>query len=361
MLYSALITLSLSALALASPAKRAQALSVSLSSPSSVASVDDLKLTAVVQNAGTEDVKILKYGTVLDADLPTRSFQISKDGVAANFTGIKASFLSLDIEQLGDEAFVIIPAGQSHTVEHDISALYDFESLGVGSYSIEPVTTFQIWSNADELVPHAKAQIGAEPVSVEITDDVARRELKAAKDKRATVSCSNSSYRSFISSSYSEGQSLASIAASYVQSNGADSLFRSYFGSTSTSTVHTVLNRVATESSSSRTLNCNDAYSACSSGVIAYTVIATTNIYFCSIFYNEVTTSRLCSGTTVAARNIRGGTVLHELTHATSDTTDVGYGCSYDQNLGSSSPSRAAQNADNYNCFSTQVYANTRC
>lgn len=43
---------------------------------------------------------------------------------------------------------------------------------------------------------------------------------------------------------------------------------------------------------------------------------------YCSPFYSEVTTSRLCSGTTVASRNIRGGTTLHELTHATSNTDD---------------------------------------
>jgi hypothetical protein len=67
---------------------------------------------------------------------------------------------------------------------------------------------------------------------------------------------------------------------------------------------------------------------------------------YCSPFYSEVTTSRLCSGTTVASRNIRGGTTLHELTHALSGTTDVGYGCSYDQGL---SASNAVRNADNYN------------
>ncbi len=72
-------------------------------------------------------------------------------------------------------------------------------------------------------------------------------------------------------------------------------------------------------------------------------------ISYCSIFYDEVTTSRLCSDTTVAARNIRGGTTLHELTHALSGTTDVGYGCAFDQNLGQTNPSQAARNADNYN------------
>ncbi|EPQ52527.1 Metalloprotease [Gloeophyllum trabeum ATCC 11539] len=355
MLCLSLVTLSLGALALASPAKRAQALSVSLTGPTSVESIDELKLTATVKNTGAEEVKILKYGTVLDADTPTRSFVISKDGVAANFTGIK---ISLDLQKVGDEAFVTIPAGQSYTVEHEVASLYDFESLGTGSYSIEPVTTFQIWGNEGEPVSRAKAQIGAQPVSVLVKGDVSKRELKA---KRATVSCSNSSQRSFISSSYTEGKSLASIASSYVSSNGANSLYTSYFGSTPTSTVINVLNRVANENSGSRTLNCNDPYSVCGNGVIAYTVTSTTNIYFCSIFYDEVTTSRLCSDTSVASRNIRGGTVLHEITHATSGTDDIGYGCSYDQNLGRTSPSQAAINADNYNCFATQVYASTRC
>lgn len=149
--------------------------------------------------------------------------------------------------------------------------------------------------------------------------------------------------------SYSESKSLASLAASYISSRGgSDSVVKSYFG-TSYSRANTVLTTVANENSSTRTLNCNDPYGACSNGVIAYTLIATTNIYFCSIFYSEKTTSALCSGTTVASRNIRGATVLHEMTHATSDTDDIGYGCAYDISLASSSPSRAVTNADNYN------------
>ena len=81
-------------------------------------------------------------------------------------------------------------------------------------------------------------------------------------------------------------------------------------------------------------------------GVIAYTLIASTNIYFCSIFFNEVAHSRLCSGTTVASRNVRGGTTLHEITHAVSNTDDVTYGCAADQAL---SDSRKIINADSYN------------
>ncbi|KAK7042021.1 hypothetical protein R3P38DRAFT_3178594 [Favolaschia claudopus] len=131
-----------------------------------------------------------------------------------------------------------------------------------------------------------------------------------------------------------------------------------FFSFPQCSRVTSILNAVANENSSSRTLSCVDTFNACSSGVIAYTVIATTNIYYCSIFFNEVATSNLCSGTSVASRNVRGGTTLHELTHATSGTDDVTYGCSADQAL---SDSNKIRNADNFNCFTTQVYANTRC
>ncbi|KAH9887669.1 Metalloprotease [Cubamyces lactineus] len=353
----ALITLGITAaLSLATPAKRAPALEVSLTAPTDVHSIDDIKVTAAVTNTGSEALKVIKYGTVLDSDLPTRSFKVSKDGVAADFTGIK---LQVDIDSLDDSAFVVIHAGETVIVEHEVAPLYDFEALGTGAFEFEPVTTFQV-VEADAK-PHAH-KVSAKKLTVNVKHDVARRELKAAAhEKRARVSCSSSSDASFISSAYSEGKSLASIAANYVSSHGADSLFRSYFGSTSTSTVRSVLSNVANENSSSRTLNCADPYGACTSGVIAYTVTSTTNVYFCSLFYSEVTTSRLCSGTSVASRNIRGGTVLHELTHATSGTVDVGYGCSYDQSLGQSNPREAAENADNYNCFATQIYQNTQC
>lgn len=70
-------------------------------------------------------------------------------------------------------------------------------------------------------------------------------------------------------------------------------------------------------------------------------------------------------------------TFLVQITHAVSGTDDVTYGCAADQAL---SDARKIVNADNYNvcdlkftsltgqllmsdiqCFTTQVYANTRC
>lgn len=75
--------------AYALPQRRAEGLTVKVTGPTgSVSSVDDFKLVAAVTNEGAEDVKVLKYGTVLDS-LPTRSFVVSKDGKQVPFSGVK--------------------------------------------------------------------------------------------------------------------------------------------------------------------------------------------------------------------------------------------------------------------------------
>jgi deuterolysin len=107
------------------------------------------------------------------------------------------------------------------------------------------VTNFQI-AGVEEKVASisdtSRVNVESSSVKVEITKDVSKRELKVL-DKRATVSCSSSSQKSFITSSQTEGKSLASIASSYIGTRGAsDSLYKAYWGSTSTSTIRGVFN-----------------------------------------------------------------------------------------------------------------------
>jgi len=92
MLSFSLVVLCLATIvAYASPTIRAvDGLEVSLSTPSDrVVSVSDLRVVATVKNVGHRDLKVLKFGTVLDNRRPTRSFIVSKDGQVATFTGVK--------------------------------------------------------------------------------------------------------------------------------------------------------------------------------------------------------------------------------------------------------------------------------
>ncbi|KAH6902838.1 Metalloprotease [Coprinopsis sp. MPI-PUGE-AT-0042] len=357
MIWSSLLSLALAASASAFPfaEKRASDVEIALSTGANkVASIQDIEITAAVTNNGAQEAKLFKYSTILD-NLPTSSFIITKDGQSVPFIGIR---MSVDLEALDESAFVTIPAGETFSITHKVGKLYDFSKVGTGSFTFEPRINFFKAEAADAFSTFDTVTVDKNTVTIEVTDDVAKEAQTV--EKRARNICTNSSRASQITSSVSESRTLAQAASSYISSRGtSDSLYQAYWSSNTASRISGVFNAVANENSSSRTLDCTDPYGVCSGGVIAYTVIATTNIYFCSIFFSEVSLSALCSGsTTVAARNLRGGTTLHELTHAVSGTDDVTYGCAADQRL---SAAQKAVNADNYNCFSTQVYKNTRC
>ncbi|KAF9445020.1 zincin [Macrolepiota fuliginosa MF-IS2] len=351
MFFRPLVALGFLSIALATPYRRSDDLTVSLTGPSrSISSIDDLKFTASVTNHGAETVKILKYATILDDKLPTRSFTVTKDGEDVKFTGIK---MSVSLEKAGESAYVSISPGETITVNHDASHLFDFATAGPGKFTFSPVADFAISSNS----AFSRISAASSNVEVEVTGDVAKREFPLIK--RETFFCANATQTAFMNGSYIEAKSLASISSSYVSSKGAsDPVYTAYFGANPTSQVITILNAVANENSSSRSMDCTDELEVCGPGIIAYTLLSTGDIYYCSIFFDEAPTNTLCTVTTVASRNARGGTTLHELTHATSGTKDVNYGCDTNQQL--TDPQKIS-NADNYACFATQVYANTQC
>ncbi|KAG5644805.1 hypothetical protein DXG03_007627 [Asterophora parasitica] len=300
MLFSSFVALGLASVAFATPSKRFDGLTVELSGPpDTVHSVSNLKFKAVVKNGGSEDVKIFKYSTILDDRLPTKSFSVTKDGKTVPFRGVK---LQVNLDVLDDRAFTLIPAGGSVTVNHDVASLFDFSSVGAGTFSFQPIADFRLLGAKDEVKgveSFSKVQVASNNMVIKVSRDVSKRELPRL-EKRADVTCTNTWKRNFI----------------------------------------------------------EDSYGVCSNGVIAYTVASTTNIYYCDLFFKEVSTITVCSTTTVAARNLRSGTTLHELTHAVANTDDISYGCSANKQL---SEAQAVINADNYNCFASQVYKNTRC
>lgn len=87
-----LITLCLATIdAYAKPVVHAAAgLEVSLSTPANkVTSVSKLRVVATVTNVGDEDLKVVKLGTILDNEHPTRPFIVTKDGKRVPLTGVE--------------------------------------------------------------------------------------------------------------------------------------------------------------------------------------------------------------------------------------------------------------------------------
>lgn len=248
-----------------------------------------------------------------------------------------------------------------------VAPLYDFASAGPGEYTFEPLVAVARGVASTLLSPTLKST-RPQDLKVNVATDVADRLLESPFYKRAVNTCQDESRKRIIDASYRESRGLARLAANYIGRNGDDELFKEYFKTNDANTIRQSFRNVARENVSTRSLNCRDETGDCKGGrTIAYTVIRTGNIYYCDIFYKEVSVRDLCRNVKVNDRRIRGGTTLHEMIHGNSFENaapradwilDAGYGCDFDKTLDAQ---QQAHNADNYNCFATQVYKNMAC
>ncbi|KAK0438712.1 uncharacterized protein EV420DRAFT_1735974 [Desarmillaria tabescens] len=269
--------------------------------------------------------------------------QDPEDGETINFTGIK---ISVSLKDTNDSVFAVIPPGQLVTAEHDLSALFDFASARPGTFMFTPVMSFYITSPEPRVTDGAsldKVSVLSSSVDMNISGDLTKHDLFPVLNTCVVDICTNSTKAHIIDASYIGAKSIASSASSYIELNGDDSLYTSYFGTMLTDMVRTVFDRVANEASNTRTIDCTDPFVSCGvqPGIIVYTVLPDSDIYFCNPFYS-----------------LDSSPAILDLTHATSETIDVIYGCANDWAL---LPVEQAVNADNYNCFAKVVYKATMC
>lgn len=80
--------------------------------------------------------------------------------------------------------------------------MFEFEAAGEGVFTFEPVTTFVYAANGDEASATSFEQltVTASNVDVNVSGDIAQRDVLPASDKRAVDTCTNASDRSFIDS-----------------------------------------------------------------------------------------------------------------------------------------------------------------
>ncbi|KAL0058606.1 hypothetical protein AAF712_014702 [Marasmius tenuissimus] len=309
---------------------------------SSVSSIEDIVLTAVVSNPKDSDIRVVRTNNVLDK-LPTKSFSVTKDDQKVTFTGVIASFdLSLDAN------WVTIPAGQSVAVNHKVSNLYDFESHGTGTFSFTPTAVFQT-ANQDE----TPLFIDVEAVQVEVKPDgdVSFRSLVPPTASVSTVTCGDANRASILTNSLADAKKLAAAAASNIRSQPTGDTWNKFFGGNNAEDIAKRFDLIA-QDSGTRKLYCNqDPANICSTSG-AYTMLGqsggtiyTSDIYACHSFYNFSETPTVCRQNTADITASRGGVMLHELSHATAATDDVAYYCKTVQGL---SAAQKKNNADNY-------------
>lgn len=347
MAFKSLIALAFAAVAFAAPAPGS--LKVSVTPTATSVKSRDITFKATVYNPTSEDIRIIKYGSILD-ELPTRSFKATKDGKDVTFAGLRVT-----PNLKSEEAFVTIPAGGSLSAEHKVGDVYDFVTAGVGKYTFEPLATFQFSDNPTDLLTVPTA-------SIEL--DVTQVDAKASA-QLTYPSCSDGNRLNIITAALSEARALAGGAATNIRQEPNSSRYGAYFGNSNRDDVWYTYDRIAGDlaSSGTRTLYCTDNHGICNQGIIAYTYlllsdgnIVGSDIFTCDLFFQYPEThSGICNQGNI--RDTRGGIIVHELSHAVALTTDV-YGCDAARGL---PDDQKKNNADNYACFSGQVHRDYNC
>ena len=238
-----------------------------------------------------------------------------------------------------------------------MSALYDFSGSGLGTFTFDPVSTFQVigLNDAVETTPGATpidiANAGS--ITITITDDASKRELELDKLVMVLpIECGDHSELVSINSSVTEARALASLASSYIRiMNDGDQPFKDYFGTNSKKDVMEEFDRIfnvdtfnAHSHPNQITLSCFYSSDACDRNKFAYADGLT--IHYCLPFNEQRGVEHIqefCVDTSDHA--YRGGTTLRMLAAAPSDfIVDLQQGCDAVKRLGDTKKLGSAEN-----------------
>ncbi|KAH6907495.1 peptidyl-Lys metalloendopeptidase [Coprinopsis sp. MPI-PUGE-AT-0042] len=327
-------------------ANAARQLTLDVDGPTTVNTVEDLKVTTVLTNTGDETIKVLKDPLGPLSQLPAETFNIESEGGAhPAFMGMRVKYSPKAAIAAGE--YVTLAPGESIRVGHNLGHAYDFTKPGEGKYTIGAHNRLMV-VGANDTVEYIDAKPSRKHISSRIAGKlrIARPSVDdIGLDKRATwIGCS-SDRQSQLNSAAASAQSYANGAVSYLNGiNSGTTRYTTWFGRFSSSNYNTVKSHfslIAGRPFSSLTYDC----STCTENSwYAYVYAGETGrIYICPAFWRAANT-----GT-----DSKAGTLVHEASHWTANggTKDHVYGQSGCKSLASSDPGRAIFNADSHEYF----------
>ncbi|CCO27676.1 deuterolysin M35 metalloprotease [Rhizoctonia solani AG-1 IB] len=324
----------------------APSLSLSIVTPESVADVENLSVTAVVKNTGTETLKLLKDPRGVLSSAKTHTFNVANEKGSPQFTGMFVKYSPDYVVKKNNAAdFTILAPGQTYELTHNLAGVYNFTSTGAGEFKIDASNVFQYVDASGKLgTVEASTQSNKVALTGNLvsTRGLPKIESRSLGKRVSYVGCSTTR-QSQIATAVTSANSYVSAATSYL--NGISSgttRYTTWFGAYTTSRASTVrshFSAIGTDASST-TYDC----STCTSSAYAYVYANQPGrVYLCSAFWNAPNT-----GT-----DSKAGTIVHEQSHFTVNggTQDIVYGQSGARSLASSNPAQAIQNADSHEYF----------
>lgn len=278
---------------------------------------------------------------------------MSVTGSNVEFEGLR---LRLSTENLNDEDFQKIDAGQSVEVSFNLAESHNLSSGGKFSVSSSGVLEYAEGDNHELVgsVPYTSNAMEAEVDGAEATAVRNRIQSRTHVQSDCTGSRLSATRKAL-----DNCVSLANAAAEAARS-GPASKVEEYFKSSSSSTrnaIVNVLNKTAQECGSTNggasDYYCRDSQGGCRPRVLAYTQPARSLMVYCDLYWNDLPAlTNRCHGQDQAT------TTLHEMTHLreVAGTRDNGYGYDAIRKL---STSESLNNADSYAMFANAIYS--RC
>ncbi|KAI1758880.1 Deuterolysin metalloprotease family-domain-containing protein [Hypoxylon sp. FL1150] len=314
--------------------------------------VGNTAVKASITNTGATDLKVFKTGTFLDENSATQKVAVYQGGNKLDFDGIRLRVMTTGLDE---EAFQIIPAGETVEATFDVGQVYDL-SAG-GKYDVVSLGAMS-YAEANTTEIAGAYSVAGSTTAAEVDGAVAKEVRRRFHAKRIDVQsdCTGTKLTS-TNTAISNCRSLASAAAT-AASSGAAAKVTEYFKSSTTATrntVATVFQRVASECGSTSSgvsdLYCSDVYGACSSGVLAYTLPSGSFMVNCNLYYTALSAlTRTCHGQDQAT------TTLHESTHLTQIAGTDDYGTYGYAGVRSLSASQNLNHADTYALFANAIY-----
>ncbi|KAG5954827.1 hypothetical protein E4U58_007457 [Claviceps cyperi] len=309
---------------------------------------------ATITNNGKTDLKVFKTGTIFD-DAAIQKAQITReDGNEVPFQGIRQR---ISAQNLDDDAFEHIPAGQSVAVTFNVGEVHDLSSGGTFNIRSSGIMQFASQKNNQLIgsVPYTSNSIHAEihgPKAASVYEA-----FRVGLSKRSVIQgdCTGSKYTTGMLA-LRNCHELAIIAQNAALTD-SDKVYE-YFKSSTPSTIYQVtlvFNKVAIECGATNggvsRFYCTDLHNGCSRSVLAYTVPDLGYQIYCDLYFTS-----LPSVTYTCHSQDQVSTTLHEMTHlrAIAGTSDYAYGY---QNIMTLGTAYALNNAESYSLFANAVLA----
>ncbi|KAF8637904.1 hypothetical protein AX17_002527 [Amanita inopinata Kibby_2008] len=332
----------------------------SLLGPDKVQTLDDLTIVSTVTNTGDEALCLLPGPNTPFCPLPTDKFQIVREGnkKEPSFVGVRAKFVP-DAAVAGDSCTTLQP-GEFIDNAHDMTEMYDFVSLGKGTYTLSPTSTsFLVVTQG----PDNDAQITR--LEADVVESHVVKVLGITRSKQVSslgstdggvvdnVSSDGAKKPSFKGCSSSQQQEigLAAVEAqNYLQMHQNEvsaptRRFKTWFGQ------HPNQQRYSIVNSHFSSIAGNDFLSfrydcTCSAMSMVYAYVNPNEygaVYLCGAFWSAPLT-----GT-----DSKAGTLIHEASHFTRNggTGDYAYGQRPAIQLAREMADEAVMNADSHEYF----------